>query len=147
MIIGTFGVARFIEESVCRNTEDYEFSEIGDYKIHSTTIMPLIPFEESKIEPYQIDSSIFINDEETKLEFEKSVKCQNFLTTNYSGRAPLEFYGPKTKMGREFLLLLRDGNPNYSSRIFGTEDSIRGYNRNANENIKVPKPNKEKVKE
>jgi hypothetical protein len=33
MIIGTFSVLKVVEESVCRNTEDYGFSEIGDYQI------------------------------------------------------------------------------------------------------------------
>ena len=139
MIIGTFSVPRVVEESICRNTRDYEFSEVGDYHIHSTSLMPNIPFEESAVTPYSIDDSLFINDEETQLKFESSINCQNYLTTKYVGRAPLEFYGPKTKTGREFIIICRDGNPSYKTRVFGTEDAIRGYNRNSNENVLVPK--------
>jgi hypothetical protein len=139
MISGSHKVPRVVEECICRSAKDYKFSEIGDYKIASTTLTPNIPFEEAKVFPEEIDNTLFINDEETKLEFEKNVKCQNFLTTKYVGRAPLEFYGPETKMGREFILICRDGDPSYDHRIFGTQDSIYSYNRNANENIKVPK--------
>lgn len=134
MIIGTFSVPRIIEECVCRSSKDYQFSEIGDYFVHSTALTPNIPFEEAVIIPEQINSSIFLNSDDTKLNFDSSIKCQNYLTTKYVGRAPLEFYGPKTKMGREFTLLCKGGDPSYKSRVFGTEDAIRGYNRNANEN-------------
>ena len=139
MIIGTFSVPRVVQESACRSTMDYQFSEIGDYQIHSTALMANIPFEQSAITPEQIDSSIFVNDDSMKLSFDSNIKCQNYLTTKYAGRAPLEFYGPKTKMGREFVLKCKDGDTSYSSRVFGTEDAIRGYNRNANENTILPK--------
>ena len=138
MIIGTYSVPRVVEESYCRSSEDYEFSELSDYKIHGTALMPNIPFEEALVESYEIDDTIFINDEETQLIFESTVDTQNFLTAKYVGRAPLEFYGPKTKMGRQFKLICREGNPMYQYRSFGTEDAIRGYNRNANENVILP---------
>jgi hypothetical protein len=138
MIIGSFSVSRVKEESICRITEDYELSEIGDYKIHSTTLMPNIEFAKSAEFDKSIDSSIFIN-EKNKLKFDSNVKCQNFLTTRYIGRAPLEFYGPKTKMGREFVLICRDGDPSYRFRVFGTEGAIHGYNRSAHENFILPK--------
>lgn len=139
MIIGTFSVPRVVEESVCRNSMDYQFSEIGDYKIHSTGLMPNIPFEEAAITPESIDTSIFMNGSDCQLSFDPMVNCQNFLTTKYVGRAPLEFYGPPTKMGREFVLICKSGDPAYASRVFGTEDAIKGYNRNANENTILPK--------
>ena len=139
MIIGTYSVPRVVEESACRSSMDYEFSEIGDYFIHSTALMANIPFEKAAITPEQIDNSIFVNDVESKLSFEPTVQVQNYLTTKYAGRAPLEFYGPKTPMGREFVLKCKDGDPSYKSRVFGTEDAIRGYNRNANENTMMPK--------
>jgi hypothetical protein len=118
---------------------DYQFSDVGDYKIHATALMPNIPFEQAITHPEEINSSIFINDGETKLSFDANINCQNFLTTKYVGRAPLEFYGPPTKMGREFTLVCKDGDPSYKSRVFGTEDAIKGYNRNANENTMMPK--------
>lgn len=139
MIIGTSSVPRVVNESACRSSKDYEFSEIGDYFIHSTALMPNIPFEEALISSEQIDSSIFINDSSTALSLDSNIDCQNYLTTKYVGRAPLEFYGPKTKMGREFILHCKDGDPSYSCRVFGTEDAIKGYNRNANENTMMPK--------
>ena len=135
IITGAFSVPQVIEESICRTSEDYELSEVGDYKIHSTALMPNIEFEEAKEEPFEIDDSIFINDDDTKLTFEKTIECQNYLTTRYVGRAPLEFYGPKTKHGREFILICRNGDPAYQYRYFGTESAVRGFNRNANENV------------
>ena len=139
MIIGTFSVPRVVEESVCRSSMDYQFSEIGDYKIHSTGLMPNIPFEEAAVVPETIDGSIFMNDSAFRLSFDPTINCQNFLTTKYVGRAPLEFYGPPTKMGREFTLICKGGDPAYAARVFGTEDAIRGFNRNANENTMLPK--------
>lgn len=140
MLYGTYMVPRVIEESVCRSSKDYRFTEIGVYKIHSNALMPNIPFEEAAIMPEVIDSSIFINDDSTKLDFEPTIQCQNFLTTRYIGRAPLEWYSgdQMTKMGRQFVLICRNGNPSESFRIFGTENAIRGYNRNANDNVSLP---------
>ena len=140
MLHGTYSVKRVVEESVCRSSQDYRFTELGVYRIHSTSLMPNIPFEEASIQPYEIDSSIFVNDDETKLYFENSIKCQNFLTTRYIGRAPLEWYDSDkmTRMGRQFILICRNGNPNEEYRVFGTEGAIRGYNRNANENTILP---------
>ena len=140
MLHGTYSVPRVVEESVCRTSKDYKFTDVGIYKVHSNALMPNISFEEEAILPYEIDSSIFINDEETKLEFEETINCQNFLTARYIGRAPLEFYDGKndTKMGRQFIMICRGGNPSAEYRVFGTEDAIRGYNRNASENIQLP---------
>lgn len=140
MLHGTFSVNRVVEESLCRSSMDYRFTEIGIYKIHSTSLMPNIPFEEASIQPYEIDPSIFINDEETKLDLENTINCQNFLTTRFIGRAPLEYYeeDQMTLMGRQFLLICRNGDPKEDYRVFGTEAAIRGYNRNANENTTLP---------
>lgn len=140
MIYGTYSVNRVQEESICRSAKNYKFTELGVYKIHSNVLLPNINFEEESTQPYEIDSSIFLNDEETKLDLDPIIKCQNFLTARYIGRAPLEWYDKEndTKMGRQFILLCRGGNPNPEYRVFGTEDAIRGYNRNANENIILP---------
>lgn len=140
MLHGTYSVPRVTEESVCRSSQDYRFTEIKRYKIHSTALMPNIPFEEASEQPYDIDSSIFVNDEETKLDFEPTIICQNYLNTQFIGRAPLEWYdsGGKTAMGRQFVMVCRNGNPAASYRVFGTEAAIRGYNRNANENVSLP---------
>jgi len=135
MIDGTYNMDRVVEESYCRSSLDYQFLDVGDYKLHSTTLMPNIEFDYAEEFPHEIDASIFINDEETKLELEEEIYVQNYLTTKYVGRAPLEFYHDYTKMGRQFLLICRNGDPNYEFRVFGTEDAIRGYNRNANENV------------
>lgn len=140
MISGVFSVPRVIEESVCRTSKDYRFTDVGIYKIHSTALMPEIPFDEAIVLPYEIDSSIFVNDKETMPTFFDTIECQNFLSTRYIGRAPLEWYdgAQKTKMGRQFVLICRNGNPTENYRVFGTEDAIRGYNRNANENVRLP---------
>lgn len=140
MLHGTFSANRVVEESICRSSQDYRFTEIGVYKIHSTSLMPNIPFEEASIQPYEIDSSIFINDEETKLNFENTIQCQNFLSTRFIGRAPLEWYegDQMTSMGRQFILICKNGDPKEEYRVFGTEAAIRGYNRNAYENTTLP---------
>lgn len=140
MLHGTYNVKRVVEESICRTSQDYRFTEIGIYKIHSTSLMPNIPFDEASIQPKEIDNSIFINDNQTKLYFQNTINCQNFLTTKYIGRAPLEWYhgDETTKMGRQFILICRNGDPTEPYRIFGTEDAIRGYNRGSNENIILP---------
>ena len=140
MLHGTYVVPRIPEESVCRSATDYRFTELGVYKIHSTSLMPEITFDEQATLIKTIDNSIFINDSETALTFSSPINCQNFITARYIGRAPLEWYegNKKTKIGREFVLICRGGNPNEDYRIFGTEDAIRGYNRNANENVNLP---------
>ena len=140
MIHGTYSINKVVEESVCRSTQDYRFTELGVYKIHSTSLMPNIQFEESSVQPMEIDPSIFINDEETKLDLEPAIECQHFLTTRFIGRAPLEWYDgeQQTLMGRQFVLICRNGDPNEQYRVFGTESAIRGYNRNANENTTLP---------
>lgn len=140
MLHGTYSVGKVIEESICRSSKDYRFTDVGVYQIHSTSLMPNIPFEEASIQPKEIDSSIFINDEETKLDFENTIKCQNFLSTKYIGRAPLEWYEKDqyTKMGRQFVLICRNGDPKEEYRAFGTEAAIRGYNKDANDNNMIP---------
>lgn len=140
MISGTFSIPGVAEESVCRSSMDYRFSELGTYKVHSNALMPNIPFEEAIILPHSIDSSLFINDGESKPLFNDVVNCQNFLTTRYIGRAPLEWYenDQKTKIGRQFVMICRDGKSDETYRTFGTENAIRGYNRNANENVQLP---------
>ena len=135
MITGSLSIPKVVEESVCRTTKDYELSEVGDYEIYAHVLMPNIEFGESKKDKESINSSIFINDGTTKLQLASTVECQNYLTTYYVGRAPLEFYGPKTKKGREFLLICKNGETDYEFRVFGTESAIRGWNRNANENF------------
>ena len=136
MLHGTFSVPRVEEESVCRTSKKYQFTDAGIYRIHSNSLMPDIPFAESAIETCEVDESIFVNDEETKLRFQPTIKCQNFLTTRYIGSYPLEYYadGQYTEIGRQFVLICRGGNPTEEYRVFGTEAAIRGYNPNASEN-------------
>lgn len=140
MIYGTFNVPRVAEESVCRISKDYKMTDIGVYKVHSNTLMPNIPFEKESNQPFVIDYSIYLNDPETLPQFEDKIECQNYISAKFIGRAPLEFYAEDddTKMGRKFVLICRNGNTGGDYRIFGTEDAIRGYNKNANENIKMP---------
>lgn len=140
MITGVCNIPRVVEESICRSSKDYRFTELGVYKVHSTALMPEIPFEEASIISRRIDKGVFVNDDETMPTFNPTIKTQNFLSTRYVGRAPLEWYdnGEVTKMGRQFLMVCRGGNPNKEYRIFGTEAAIRGYNRSANDNVKLP---------
>lgn len=140
MIYGTYNIPRVPEESICRTAKDYRFTEVGIYKVHANSLLPNVPFEEESNQPFEIDGSLFENDEETHIEFENDIECQNYLTTKFIGRAPLEWYDKDqtTKMGRQFIMVCKNGNPNASYRVFGTEDAIRGYNRNASENIKLP---------
>lgn len=140
MLNGTFSVNRVTEESICRSAKPYKFTDIGMYKIHANALMPNIPFGEAAETPEEIDATIFINDEDTELKFPTTLKCQNYLTTQYVGRAPLEFYGgdDNTGIGRQFLLICRGGNPNAKYRAFGTEAAIRGYNKDAADSSSLP---------
>ena len=132
MIYGTSSVSRVVEESTCRSSKNYRFTDIGMYCIHATSLMPEIPFGAAAISQKEIDATIFDNDSETKLVFPTTTKTQNFMTTKYIGRAPLEYYqkGEYTAMGREFMLKCWYGNPNQDFRVFGTESAIHGYSMN-----------------
>lgn len=140
MITGTYSVGRVVQESTCRSAKDYRFTAIGVYKIHANALMPNIKFGEAKETPNKIKKTIFLNEKKPKLP--ATTKTQNYLTTKYIGRAPLEFYSSgssgKTKRGRQFVLLCREGNPNKDYRVFGTEQAIRGYNTNAGDMSKLP---------
>ena len=136
MLSGTYQLPKVKTESMCRITKDYWMTEVGLYQIHSMILMTYIPFEESKKwkEPIEKDS-VFINDEETMPFFEEQLELQNYLTTRYVGRAPLEWAEPdlKTKMGRRFILVCLEGIPLERYRYFGTESAVHNTNRNANE--------------
>lgn len=125
MILGSMHVPRVVEKSICRISEDYYMENVGDYKIHSTTLMPNITFDLAKIIPNSINKSIFMNADDTSLTFSTQIQTQNYLTTYFVGSAPLEYYGPKTKMGRQFELVCTNGNPSYNHRRFGTLNAIR----------------------
>lgn len=137
MISGSATAGNVVEESVCRSAEDARFTSVGMYKIHSNVLMTNIKFGEAKEFPEPIRAGIFLN--EKALTLPSTIQCQNYLTTKYIGRAPLEFYSGnnKTERGREFLLLCRDGNPMEDNRTFGTEDAIHGVNTNASELSKI----------
>lgn len=140
MLSGTYSTIDIEEESACRTTKDYLITEIGLYQIHANILMNEIPFSESQIVSEPIDTSIFINDSETKPSISSSINTQNYLTTRYVGRAPLEWYsqGEYTAMGRQFILICRHGMCTPKYRYFGTEDAIYAVNRNVNEPIKLP---------
>jgi hypothetical protein len=141
MIYGAYSIPKVVEESVCRSSKAYQFTNTGIYKIHATALMPNIPFEEANTLTNSIDETIFINDEEkTPLDFETNIDTQNFLTTRYIGRAPLEWYnsGETTEIGRQFVLICKNGNPSENYRVFGTEDAISGYNSSASDNSEYP---------
>lgn len=124
MINGTFSVNRMTEEGLCRSSEKYSFTKVGDFKIHSMALMPKIPFGKAESTPEAIDKTIFLNDKDTKLTFPNTTKCQNFITAKYIGKIP----NPNSPLGDKFLLRCIDGNPNIGHRVFGTESAIRGYN-------------------
>lgn len=139
MIIGTASVPGIEEESVCRLTQPTMLTEVGDYQFASNAFMAGIPFEESKIVPEEIDSSIFMNSQGTELSFDSTVLTQNFVTAKYIGRAPLEYYGEPTEVGREFTMICKDGLALYGNLVVGTQSAIEGYNKDANDNEMVPK--------
>lgn len=140
MLNGTYVIPRSNDEMLCRSSKDYRFTDTGMYKIHSTTLMPNIKFENAKEIDNQIDKTIFLNDDETKLILQSKVKCQNYITALFIGRAPLEWYnkGEFTKAGRQFILKCKNGNPDVDNRIFGTEAAIRGFNKTAGDNSALP---------
>ena len=135
MLSGTSMVGGVVEQSVCRSTKDFRFTEVGVYQIHANTLMSKIPFDESKILPDVIDSTIFINNNDTKLTISTTIKTQNYISTKYIGRAPLEFYegNKQTEMGRQFVLVCKNGRSDFDHRYFGTEQAINGYNKNVSD--------------
>lgn len=139
MIIGTASVPGVPEESICRLTQPTMLTEVGDYQFASNAFMAGIPFEESKVIPCEIDSSIFMNAQGTELTFDNFVLTQNFITAKYIGRAPLEYYGEPTEAGREFTMICKDGLPIYTNIFVGSADAIAGFNKDANDNEMVPK--------
>lgn len=140
MLNGTYVLGRVPEEFICRSAKDYRFTDTGMYKIHANTLMSNIKFEKAREIDNQIDKTIFVNDEETKLSLQNKIKCQNYLTALFVGRAPLEWYnkGEFTKMGRQFLMMCKNGNPDPEYRVFGTEAAIRGFNKSAGDNVTLP---------
>lgn len=122
------------DRTVCRTVEDYYMTIVGDYKVHATSVMSEIQYNNPRNLPESISSTIFINDASTKLSFPGTVATQNYLTTRYLGRAPLEYYGPKTPAGRDqFYLFFENGFTDYKWRKFGTDGSSRGNNVTAND--------------
>lgn len=124
MIYGTSSVPRVVEESKCRSCAAYSYDSIGERAVHATALMPEIPFGAMSVTPKEIDSTIFVNDSETKPVFPTRTSCQNYLTTNYIGIAP----NGSHPMGTEFMLKCWYGNTTKPFRVFGTESGIRGYN-------------------
>ena len=124
MIYGTTSVPRVVEESKCRSCASYSYDSIGDKAVHATTLMPEIPFGAMSVTPKSIDSTIFVNDSETKPIFPNSISTQNYLTTKYIGIAP----NGSHPTGTEFMLKCWYGNTTKKFRVFGTESGIRGYN-------------------
>ena len=129
MIIGTYSIPRVTEESACRSSQAYQYTEIMQCKIHSVALTPNIPFGAPLSSPYPVDSSIFINGDDCKLSLPSVVNCQNYLTTKFVGVLPYEDYsdGHFTPMGTEFVLMCRNGNPNSDYRAFGSADGVHGY--------------------
>ena len=140
MLSGSYKIPQIPEESICRTSEEYRFTDVGIYKIHANSLMSNIPFEKAKETKDIIDSEIFINNKKTKPKFKKTIKVQNYLSTFYVGRCPLEFYSgkKKTEIGRQFMLLCREGDPKENYRVFGTETAIRGFNKNAADMSSLP---------
>ena len=85
MIIGSRNIPRVIEESFCKNSEDSYFTEIGDYKIHSKALMPMIEFEKAN----ELFSFIF-NFELSELKFKLELSfsfCENKVKLLFPCRA------------------------------------------------------------
>lgn len=140
MLSGSYKFPAIPEESVCMTSKAYQLTDVGIYKIYSNVLMPKIPYEEAREISEPIDSDIFVNDKKTKPKMKKNIKLQNYLSTFYVGRAPLEFYSGKkaTEAGRKFILLCREGIPTEKYRVFGTETAIRGFNKNAADMTEYP---------
>ena len=140
MLNETYTIGRVATEFTCRSSKNYRFTDTGIYKVHANALMPNIQFGEAREINNQIDKTIFINDDETKLSIQSNIQCQNYLTALFVGRAPLEWYnqGEFTQMGRQFIMICKNGNPDPDYRVFGTEAAIRGFNKSAGDNVSLP---------
>ena len=126
MLTGLASIDSLPEESTCRNTDHTAFSAGSTYNMHCQALMPNIPFGKSEVLPYQIDSSLFLNEEETKLAFATKLMCQNYIPTRYVGSEDIPY---SKNRGKQFMLFCRNGNPDDQHRVFGTEDGLYGYNK------------------
>ena len=139
MIIGAISIAGIEGDYICKSTEDEFFTDVGDFCIWSNALMPNIPFGEKAITPSTIDKNIFLNGD--ALSIPSQIDTQNFKTAKYIGRAPLEYYGDPTEAGREFLLHVGNEIAKYNNEelVFGTQDAMSGYNKNASDMEAKPK--------
>ena len=139
MIIGAVNVTGVEGDYICKNVEAEFFTDVGDFCIWSNGLMPNIPFGEKAITPSNIDKNFFLN--ASTLSFPSQINTQNFKTAKYVGRAPLEYYGDPTEIGREFLLHVGNEIAKYNNEelVFGTQDAMSSYNKNASDMEAKPK--------
>ena len=114
MIHGTYSVKRVITKSTCRITSKGSVDLDSKCTVHSSALMPGIPFGKSKQTPTVIDSSIFTNGKKTKLKFPKTTKCQNYLTTVYTNTRE-ESQHKDGAVGDKFTMTCDGGDPNNRS--------------------------------
>ena len=119
MIRGVFTLDRVKEKSFCRLSLDSVLVNGSSYKVHSTVMMPNIPFGKAIETPSSINKGIFLNDKDTKMTSPSTIKTQNYVTSKFTGE-DYELSDPAniTHLGEKFSFKTEDGSPNKKYRSF-----------------------------
>lgn len=132
MLTGKMPLELFPKKCECMSSKDEFFTEHKKYKIFPMTFLvngngskpaaAETKFEEGRVSSQNINAGILINDPSCKLICGSSVKTTNYIEATYVGRIPLDFYGPKTKKGERFKLVI--DNNNLDIRTFAKDDDL-----------------------
>lgn len=132
MLSGKMPIEVFPFQMDCQGSVDEYYTQHTKYKIFPSVLLvnqnsatpsrSVSQFEEGRDMVQSINSGIFINDASCKLILSTFVKTRNYIYATYTGRIPLDFYGPKTKKGEHFKLCIT--NNDLDRRTFAKEEDL-----------------------
>lgn len=132
MLTGTMPTEHFPNVTECQGSEDVFYTKHTKYKIFPCVFLTNLSgskpsssstkFEKATTQSQDINAGIFINDKSCPLNLRSSVKTRNYITARYTGKIPMEFYGPKTGAGEHFKLVIT--NNDLDNRYFAKENDL-----------------------
>lgn len=130
MLSGKMPLEHFPETTECQGSEDAYYTQHTKYKIYPNIFLTddagskpstsSSKFDKATEKVLPINAGIVVNDPSCKLELRTALKTQNFIYAKYTGKIPLSFYGPKTKKGERFRLIIE--NNDLEQRTFCKKD-------------------------
>jgi hypothetical protein len=120
MLTGVMPTFVWPTKTVCKSSEDAYYTQHSKYKIYPTAWLPNIKFDKAQTTLWTI-TKFWINSKDCAPINPSTVKTQNYISTLYQGRIPYRFYGPKTAIGTEFQITLRNNDVN--NRYFASVDA------------------------